>query len=450
MRKWLTAWLVGLALAALAGFWLGSHTREEVADLFTQRTPHEEYASALEESGLARSAMGRLWIRAARTSLRDAPRVRFPLVESGYLDPSRPAAVAYRFPARTGQRLTLELRVEPPSNALYFLDVYRAPRDSTAAPEHVISADSGTLRLEYEPGRDADLLIRIQPELLRGGRYTLRVTAEPTFAFPVDGRGVDAVQSFFGDPRDGGRRDHHGVDIFAPRGTPVLAATAGRVSSVRETAIGGRVVWLRDERGRQSVYYAHLETQLVERGQRVRPGDTLGLVGNSGNARSTPPHLHFGIYRRGRGPVDPLPFVRPVPPAPAPPALDPGQLGAWRRVTMDDVTLRTAPDSAGPARGQVSRDAPVRVSAIVGPWIRVAVPDGRAGFLPAGATEPARPIRTTSLESDAPLRDRPDERAAEVGRLEAGARIDVIGRLGDHLYVRAGDRHAWLPAAPAP
>jgi hypothetical protein len=57
-----------------------------------------------------------------------------------------------------------------------------------------------------------------------------------------------------------------------------------------------------------SLYYAHLDKQLVEAGQRVKKGDTLGLVGNTGNARFTPSHLHFGIYNY-HGAVDPWPFV---------------------------------------------------------------------------------------------------------------------------------------------
>ena len=94
--------------------------------------------------------------------------------------------------------------------------------------------------------------------------------------------------------------------MFAPRGTPVLAGAAGRVSRVQETPVGGRVVWLQTDAG--SLYYAHLDRQLVEPGARVAAGDTLGTVGNTGNAAATPPHLHFGVYGR-RGAVDPEPFV---------------------------------------------------------------------------------------------------------------------------------------------
>jgi murein DD-endopeptidase MepM/ murein hydrolase activator NlpD len=58
-----------------------------------------------------------------------------------------------------------------------------------------------------------------------------------------------------------------------------------------------------------STYYAHLDRQAVTPGQRVNAGDLVGWVGNTGNARTTPPHLHFGVYLAAAGAVDPLPFI---------------------------------------------------------------------------------------------------------------------------------------------
>lgn len=119
------------------------------------------------------------------------------------------------------------------------------------------------------------------------------------------------LQSVFGDPRDAGRRQHEGVDISARRGTPVLSATNGVVMRVAETTLGGRVIWIFDTSRGLRLYYAHLDEQLVTTGQRVNAGDVLGTVGNTGNARTTPPHLHFGIYERGTGALDPYWFIAP-------------------------------------------------------------------------------------------------------------------------------------------
>ena len=87
-----------------------------------------------------------------------------------------------------------------------------------------------------------------------------------------------------------------------------MAAADGRITRVREGGLGGKTVWLRLDGAPVSLYYAHLDEQLTAPDARVRTGDTIGTVGNTGNARTTPPHLHFGIYGRG-GAVDPFPFL---------------------------------------------------------------------------------------------------------------------------------------------
>ena len=109
--------------------------------------------------------------------------------------------------------------------------------------------------------------------------------------------------------REGGARTHEGIDIFAPRGTPVLAATEGRIGFTGNRGLGGKQVWLRDRKRRQSLYYAHLDSIAIAERTLVAPGDTLGFVGNTGNAITTPPHLHFGIYKGFSGAIDPLHFI---------------------------------------------------------------------------------------------------------------------------------------------
>jgi hypothetical protein len=112
----------------------------------------------------------------------------------------------------------------------------------------------------------------------------------------------------WGDNRDGGKRSHEGIDIFAPKLTPAIAGAAGVVTGVREGGLGGKTVWLRVDDKNTFLYYAHLDKQLVQEGQRVNKGEVVGLVGNTGNAKHTPSHLHFGVYTND-GPVNPLPFV---------------------------------------------------------------------------------------------------------------------------------------------
>lgn len=129
------------------------------------------------------------------------------------------------------------------------------------------------------------------------------------YIFPVKGKQKKDIISFYGDKRAGGKRKHEGVDIPADRGTPVLAITDGEIVKVANKGNGGKQVWLKAKYGHRKFFYAHLDEQLVEEGQHVKKGDVIATVGNTGNARHTLPHLHFGIYEGRRKTVDPMPFI---------------------------------------------------------------------------------------------------------------------------------------------
>ncbi len=102
----------------------------------------------------------------------------------------------------------------------------------------------------------------------------------------------------WGYPRPGGR-SHEGTDIFADRGTPVLSVGSGTVKEVRytDTGLGGLYVSIWVAEG-EHWYYAHLDSIVpgMAPGVPVSDGQQIGTVGNTGNARTTPPHLHIGHY----------------------------------------------------------------------------------------------------------------------------------------------------------
>ena len=130
---------------------------------------------------------------------------------------------------------------------------------------------------------------------------------------PVKGVAAGNLVSTFGAPRSGGRQ-HRGADIFAAKGTPVLSATRGVCQRIGWDSLGGKVVWVVGE-GPALYYYAHLDDWAVdlEEGEAVEAGQVLGYVGNTGNAGTTPAHLHFGIYKlRWLHPsaVDPVPLLK--------------------------------------------------------------------------------------------------------------------------------------------
>ena len=129
--------------------------------------------------------------------------------------------------------------------------------------------------------------------------YTLATDAPPPrLPNPVRDRHTPNIANSWGAARSGGRR-HEGIDIFAPKDTPVVSTTRGIVTRVGTNKLGGQVVTVLGP-GLEWHYYAHLDRfGALREGDIVNAGDVLGYVGNTGNARGTPYHLHYGIYRHG-------------------------------------------------------------------------------------------------------------------------------------------------------
>ena len=437
------------AVLGLIALLAGCEKVEQIVDARRELTPHEAYAASLQSAGLASTALGRDWIEAAKAALTTPQPVPLPYREEGFLAADDPAAVGLRVDLKRGQVLTVRAAFDAGDSARVFVDLFRLPEQAGDPARPLVRVDSLSDALVYEPYRDGAYLIRLQPELLRGGRYRVELTLDPSLSFPVEGQSGSSIGSGFGAPRDGGARDHHGVDIFADRGTPALAASPGRVSRVEETNRGGLVVWINDESRSQRLYYAHLSRQLVVPGQVVRVGDTVGLVGNTGNARTTPPHLHFGVYARGdgvRGPQDPIPYlIRPRRPLPSLPAT-PERLGHWARVQASGATLLPEPGAAADGTDALAPHTPVLLLAGSGGHWRVRLPDGRIGWLATSAAESAEaPLDESVLAGRGDVRVSPTEAAPVVDALEAGARVSVLGGFGDYLWVRdEAGRAGWL------
>jgi hypothetical protein len=355
-------------------------------------TPYERHLWELGRGGLLNSPAGLQWIDAGYLAIDRPLEVAGSHLEEGVFPTASSQAVGLRIHVPEGQRLTLHVDgIEGPPPDL-FLDLFRAAPERSRRPVPVKGGemDAGSWTFDSEAGQD--YIVRLQPGLAEGGSYRLSLRVGARFLFPVATADRQDIGSVFGDPRDGGRREHHGVDIFHPRGTPVLAGADGTISSVRETGLGGKVVWQREAEGSHSLYYAHLDEQLVRRGQRVRQGDTIGLVGNTGNARTTPPHLHFGVYRRGRGPVDPWDLLFPMAPSLPTLSADRGLVGGWARTTGAGVRLRESPSIGGAAVAELPAGARVRVLSALGGWYRVGFPGASTGYIHADRLEAMRPF----------------------------------------------------------
>jgi peptidoglycan LD-endopeptidase LytH len=144
-------------------------------------------------------------------------------------------------------------------------------------------------------------------------------TPDSSLIIPVQGVRANQLTDTFTQARENGARVHDAIDIIAPRGTPVLAATAGAIEKLYLSRAGGRTIYQRSRDRRTIYYYAHLDGYAagLAEGQVVPAGQQIGVVGFSGNANPLAPHLHFAIlqtdpaapwYRAGAA-INPYPLL---------------------------------------------------------------------------------------------------------------------------------------------
>lgn len=456
--------LAGAALLAAVGagaaLWAAAcGSLDTLPDALRPPTPWERYRSSLAEAGLDRTALGRAWTAAGARALAEAAPVEPPLREVLFFDPAEPTAAGYRVALRRGQRLAVRVEPPPASPSRVFVDLLPPPaRGEVESPRPIAHAEeleaaagapaaARAAVLRYEPSRDGEWLVRVQPELLAGGRHVVTLDVEPSLTFPVEGLAAGAIGGAFGDPRDGGARRHEGVDIFAPRGTRALAAADGWASRVGDNRLGGKVVFLSTTSG-LGLYYAHLDRQLVRTGERVAAGDPVGLVGDSGNARGGPTHLHFGVY--AGSPLDPFPFLHD--PGEAPPvSADLEPLGGWSRTLPARARLRRGPGPGFEIVAELPAATALRPVGASADWYRVALPDGTPGFVSARLIAPAaEPLRRLLPEGERLLLRRPVEGAPALARIAGGEWLGVLAEYdGAVLVETAGGRRGWLGAGPA-
>ena len=204
-------------------------------------------------------------------------------------------------------------------------DVSKAPPPPRAEVPKPADRGPSPVRPVLPPAPEADAggdvaggPVRVAPEI------SARLSSGG-FVFPIYG------PASFGDSFGGPRPDveggwHHGEDIFAPTGTPLLAVADGSLHTIGFNRLGGYRLWLRDDDGNE-FYYAHLSaySPLAVEGRRVSAGDVIGFVGDTGDARGTP-HLHFEIHPASMASLGYDGVVAPYP-----------ILLAWRR--SDDISF---------------------------------------------------------------------------------------------------------------
>lgn len=408
--------------------------------LFAKKTAHEQYASRIADAGLGNSTMGSLWFAAAEKALVRPLTVTLPYKETGYFAAEKPDAAGYVFTARRGDKLDIHITVRSSVRLRLFTDLWQ-PAEGTNKPALLATADTVTGGLQYEVERDGRFLLRLQPELLQSGEYTVTINTGPSLAFPVAGSTDHRIGSFWGDNRDKGARRHEGIDIFGKFRTPVIAAADGIITSARQNNLGGKVIFMHPQGKSYTLYYAHLDSQLVREGQNVRTGDTLGLMGNTGNARNTPTHLHFGIYTNN-GAVDPLPFVNRKRPEPSSIQASTDLLQRTARSTTATSLLASPIKNSTPLE-KLPANYIMQVIAATGSWYKVMLPDNREGFVDSRSVS-GQPYKRLLTKNSIRLFDAPDSIAAVKTTIPAGKDVQILGNQGTYQFVNYGEQTGWI------
>jgi murein DD-endopeptidase MepM/ murein hydrolase activator NlpD len=251
--------------------------------------------------------------------------------------------------------------------------------------------------------------------------------AAPGWTWPVEGEVLTPYRNG-ADPYAGGQ--HRGIDIAAPVGAAVRAASAGTVTFSGTAGSSGLTVAVRTADGRFDTSYLHLSAISVAKGDRVEGGSRLGTVGTSGKRSTAAPHLHFGVREAGsrHGYRDPLTLLPPPPvpvreaprgvpvPAPAPVRAAPRRERAPRRLPSPRrvpaarrVRVPAARRLPHPAPGRPPLAAPRPVSPLTAPRSARRRAPGRApsprlGPRPVATPAPAerRPVARGGPEPAAP------------------------------------------------
>jgi hypothetical protein len=268
-------------------------------------------------------------------------------------------------------------------------------------------------------------------------------TASAAWIWPVKG----GVVSHFDHEGSGyGAGMHRGIDIAAGQGSPVVAATGGRVTFVGRAADSGLTVGLRTSDGRFDTSYLHLAAANVEKAQTVDAGTVLGLAGASGRPSSHVPHVHFGVREAGtesayRDPLDFLNGKTHAPPAGGPlvprgpVAADP--LPSGRPLPSPEPELRTR-GARRPAPAPSTRAVTQPVPATPRLPARRVLPRMR----PAGERAPGPPLAASPVSGSVHHPERRPLRLPARAPLGPGAETTHTARAHPHTRRRVGSPDA--------
>lgn len=428
----------GLSLVFIFFSFLFSACKDEIVpEEFLPTETHQDYINALYKLNLNQSALGIDWINASEKALTDPLEIASPYEESFFFNPSKANYIGYLISAKKGQNVEINISKTSNDSIKLFLDVYRQDEENKDTYTHIASNHESGLTLEFLANKDAKYVVRFQTEILRGGNFKINIQTSPSLAFPVVGKGNRAIGSLFGVPRDGGRRKHHGIDIFARRHTPIIAPSDGYVRFAGEKGLGGTVVWMQDETFDQTIYFAHLEDLYVSDGQNINKGDTVGTVGNSGNARTTSPHLHFGIYKNG--PIDPYPFVAKTRTKLRRELADKTLIGQHVRAPKD-VKFKQNGITKNASSIVLNKHQILEVLGVAASYYRVQLPNEEIGFIDyQSITTLDKPLGKMHTETPISLLNQPNTHGSIGHEEPAGSQLSILGISDEYQLVENTD-----------
>ncbi len=143
--------------------------------------------------------------------------------------------------------------------------------------------------------------------VLHDGSASTSIKINGPFCFPC--AGPHSFSNDWGAPRVVGG-SHKGCDIMAAMGTPAVACVNGTVTRVNTGKSAGNYFRITMDGSSSHFYYMHMQDVTVSEGQRVSAGELVGHVGDTGNARGGPPHIHFEVHPNGGDAVNPYPLLK--------------------------------------------------------------------------------------------------------------------------------------------
>jgi len=311
------------------------------------------------------------------------------------------------------------------------MDVFRIKDTLNTSWHCVASSSKDSLYIEFVVRNDAGYILRIQPELLCNIKCRVSIEVESSLLFPVIGKERSSIQSFFGDPRDGGKRKHHGVDIFAARNTEIIASADGYVGRTDNKGLGGRFIWVFYPSVSVHCYYAHLEKIIAVTGDKLRAGDIIGTIGNSGNAKYTPPHLHFGIYKNGYGAIDPYYFIATECEKSHKVNEELILLGNMARTNNKKTLLVTHSDKI-----LLPINTSLKISALNTYNIKVRLPNGVKGFISKENFEiQDKPLTAGKIKTGARIYNSPSEDAISFKEFSKQADLNILSIFNEFFYI---------------